>query len=181
MLVSERFRPYIDDDHSRKTMRLRLLISACILLLPFSRVQAQVTYATSSHTVTVVVSTITLVQVSSGVVNLTISGANAVAGQDLMTASDQGTSLLWGINSGLQKVAVNTSVAAPLFTLKLAALSPSQGTAAPQVTLSATPADLLLNVGRSSGSCILQYTAEALASQGTGTDAHTITFTVQNQ
>ncbi len=181
MLVSERFRQYINHDHGRKTMRLRFLISAWILLLPFSQTRAQATYATSSHTVTVVVSTITLVQVSSGAVNLTVSGANAVAGQDLMTASNQATNLLWGINSGLKKVVVNTSVAAPLFTLKVAAVNPSQGIAAPQVTLSAIPTDLLLNVGRSSGSCILQYTAEVLASQGTGAEAHMITFTVQNQ
>jgi len=162
-------------------MKLRLLISAAILLLLCPQARSQAIYATSSHTVTVVVSTITLVQVSSGVVGLTISGANALAGQDLMTVSNEATNLLWGINSGLKKVVVNSSVAAPLFTLKLAALSPSQGTAAPQVTLSTTATDLLLNVGRSSGNCVLQYTAEALASQGTGTDAHTITFTVQNQ
>lgn len=162
-------------------MKVRLLISAAILVLLSSQALSQVTYATSSHTVTVVVSTITLLQVSSGVVNLTVSGANAVAGQDLMSVADQGTSLLWGINSSLKKVTVNTSLAAPLFTLKLAAVNPTQGIAAPQVTLSTTAADLLLNIGRSSGSCALQYTAEALASQGTGSDLHTITLTVQNQ
>ncbi len=142
---------------------------------------AQVVYATPSHSVTVVVSTITLIQVTSGVVNLTISGANAVAGQDLMLETNSATSLLWGINGSLKKVTVGTSLGAPLFTLKVFAAAPSQGTAAPEVTLSVIPSDFLLNLGRSSGSCTLQYTAEALASQGTGTDAHTITFTVQNQ
>lgn len=166
---------------SRKTMKLRFLISAAILLLCSLPARSQVTYATSSHTVTVVVSTITLIQVSSGVVNLTISGANAVAGQDLMTVSNQGTSLLWGINSSLKKITVNTSLASPLFTLKLTAVNPTQGMAAPQVTLSTIPTDLLLNIGRSSGNCVLQYTADALASQGTGSDSHTITLTVQNQ
>jgi hypothetical protein len=162
-------------------MKLRFLIPAAILVFFSPQARSQVTYATSSHTVTVVVSTITLIQVSSGVVNLTISGANAIAGQDLMTVNDQGTSLLWGINSSLKKISVNTSLAAPIFTLKLTALNPTQGMAAPQVTLSTTPTDLLLNIGRSSGNCVLQYTAEALASQGTGSDSHTITLTVQNQ
>ena len=146
-----------------------------------SSARAQTVYRVRSHTVTVAVSTITLVQVSSGVVNITISGANAVAGQDLMTITNTATNLLWGINSSLKKVTVGTSLGAPLFTLKLLAVSPSQGTAAPEVTLSTTATDFLLNVGRSSGTSVLQYTAEALASQGTGSDAHTITFTVQTQ
>lgn len=162
-------------------MKFRSLIIGSILLFFCSPMQAQTVYATSTHRVTVIVSTITLLQVSSGVVNMTISGANAVAGQDLMTSTNQATNLLWGINSSLKKITVNTSLAAPLFTLKVLAGSPTQGTAAPQVTLSTTPMDFLTNVGRSSGNCILQYTAEALASQGTGTDPHTITFTVQNQ
>lgn len=127
------------------------------------------------------VSTITLIQVSSGVVNITISGANAVAGQDLMTVTNTATNLLWGINSSLKKVTVSTSLVAPLFTIKLLGVSPTQGTAAPEVTLSTTAKDFLLNVGRSAGNCILRYTAEALASQGTGSDAHTITYTVQTQ
>lgn len=162
-------------------MNVRFLISAAVLMLFSSQARPQTTFATSSHTVTVVVSTITLVQVSSGVVNLTVSGADAVAGQDLMSVNSQGTSLLWGINSGLKKIVVGTSLVAPLFTLKLRALNPTQGTAGAQVILSTTPADLLLNVGRSSGNCLLEYTAEALASQGTGSDSHTITFTVQSQ
>ena len=162
-------------------MNVRFLISTAVLILLSSQARPQTTYATSSHTVTVVVSTITLIQVSSGVVNLTVSGANAVAGQDLMTVVNQGTSLLWGINSSMKKITVATSLAAPLFSLKLRALNPTQGTAAPQVTLSPISADFLLNVGRSSGNCSLEYTAEALASQGTGSDLHTITFTVQSQ
>jgi len=164
-------------------MTLKLGFSSFMILVMFccQMAAAQTVYSTSSHNVTVTVSTITLLQVSSGVVNLTISGAAAVAGQDLMTATNTSTNLLWGTNSSLKKVTVGSSLVAPLFALKILAASPTQGTAAPEVTLSTTPADLLLNIGRSSGSCVLQYTAEALASQGTGSDAHTITFTVQNQ
>ena len=99
-----------------------------------------------------------------------------------MTAVDQTTTLLWGVNSANRKVTVNTNLVSPLFALKLLALNPtSPGTAAPEVTLSTTPTDFLLNIGRSTGTCSLRYTGVALASQGTGTDTHTITFTVAAQ
>lgn len=136
---------------------------------------------TDSHTATVRVATITGVQVTSGTVNLSISGALVIAGQDLMTTSNQATSLLWGVNSSNKKVTVRTSLAAPKFTLKIEAMGPTQGVSAGQVTISTIAQDLLINIGRSSGTSVLRYTGEALASQGTGTDAHTITFTVVNQ
>ena len=142
--------------------------------------RAQV-FGTATHTVTVQVSVITAVQVTGGSVNLNISNANVVAGQDQMTAVDQSTGLLWGTNSSARKITAGTSLVAPKFTLKLLALNPTQGTAAPEVTLAAAAKDLLLNIGRSSGSCTLRYTGIALASQGTGNDTHVITFTVAAQ
>ena len=142
---------------------------------------AQITYGSANHTVTVQVSAITVMQVSSGSVNLNISAANAIAGQDQMSVVDQSTSLLWGTNSSARKITVRSNLAAPKFTLKLLAQSPSVGTPAPEVTLNSVSRDFLLNIGRSMGSCILRYTGVALASQGTGTDTHTITFTIQAQ
>jgi hypothetical protein len=136
---------------------------------------------TASHTATVRVSTITALQVSSGTVNLSITGALVVAGQDLMTTSNQTTSLRWGVNSSSKKITVRTSLAAPKYTLKIEAASPTQGLSAGTVTVATLDRDLLLNIGRSSGTCTLAYTGEALASQGAGTDAHTITFTVVTQ
>jgi len=150
------------------------------VLLASGTAHAQV-YGTGTHTVTVQVSVITAVRVSGASVNLNISAANVVAGQNQMSVTDQSTSLLWGTNSSLRKVSVNTNLAAPKFTLRLLALNPTAGNAAPQVTLSTSANDLLLNIGRSSGSCTLQYTGIALASQGTGTDVHVITFTVAAQ
>ncbi|HMK38224.1 MAG TPA: hypothetical protein VK569_02710 [Bacteroidota bacterium] len=151
-----------------------------VILFPGGSADAQV-YGTAAHSVTVQVSVITAVKVTGGSVNLNISSANVVAGQDQMSVVDQSTSLLWGTNSSARKISVGTSLAAPKFTLKLLAVNPTQGTAAPAVTLTAAPHDLLLNIGRSSGSCTLQYTGIALASQGTGNDVHVITFTVQTQ
>lgn len=155
-----------------------IFLFAALLSIP-ANVEAQI--GSDNHTVTVQVSTVTVLQVSSGVVNLNITGAGMVAGQDQMMATDQSTSLLWGINSSNKKITVNTNLVNPTYTLKILAVSPTVGIAAGEVTLSTTPADFLLNVGRSSGSCQIRYTAIALASQGTGSDNHQITFTVQTQ
>jgi hypothetical protein len=155
-------------------------VAALAVILLCGSARAQV-YGTGAHTVTVQVSVITAVRVTVGTVNLNISNANVVAGQNQMSVTDQSTSLLWGTNSSARKIAVSTSLVAPKYTLKLLALNPTQGTAAPEVTLSSASRDLLLNIGRSTGSCTLRYTGTALASQGTGNDVHVITFTVQTQ
>lgn len=138
-------------------------------------------YGTATNRITVKVQAITVLQIIGTIVNLNISGSNALAGQDQMMTTDQTSTLAWGTNSSLKKITANTSLAAPKFTLQLVAVNPTFGTAASQMTLSTTANDLLLNIGRSSGTCSLLYTAVALASQGTGTDAHTITFTVLTQ
>lgn len=166
---------------SSRKKALPLLLLFLSLSVLWREAPAQV-YGSDNHTVTVTVATITNIQVSSGSVSLTITGAGVPAGQDQMTAVDQTTTLLWGVNSANRKVTVNTNLVSPLFALKLLALNPtSPGTAAPEVTLSTTPTDFLLNIGRSTGTCSLRYTGVALASQGTGTDTHTITFTVAAQ
>jgi len=153
-----------------------LIFFACASLVPPSA-RSQ----TDNHTVRVSVAAITALQVSSGTVNVSITGADVIAGQDLMTATDETTTLLWGTNSSGKKVTVQTSLTSPTYTLKIEALSPTQGSSAGQIILSSTPRDFLLNIGRSSGSCTIRYIGEALASQGVGADAHTITFTVANQ
>ncbi|HWP81389.1 MAG TPA: hypothetical protein VNN76_01920 [Bacteroidota bacterium] len=162
-------------------MKLLVFISfiAFITLTSPDEVSAQI--AMDNHTVTVSVSEITLLQVSSGSVNLTITGANAVAGVDMMSTTDQSSSLSWGTNGSLKKITVQSNLAAPLFTLKVLALNPTQGLASPEVTLSSAWQDFLLNIGRTSGSCTLRYTGIAYASQGMGTDTHSITFTIQTQ
>lgn len=152
-----------------------------IFVMAFGCLANGQTYGSANHQVTVQVSQVTLIQVSSGSVNLSISGSNAVAGQNTMTTTDQSTSLLWGTNVSQRKITAQTNLASSIFTLKLLALSPTQGTSAPEITLDTTPWDLVLNIGKSSGSCQLQYTAVALASQGTGSDAHTITLTITVQ
>jgi hypothetical protein len=152
-----------------------------LLFCSLSRVETTQAQPTDNHTVTVTVATITALQVSSGSVNLSITGAGVVAGQDLMTTVDESTNLVWGINSANRKITAQTGLVAQNFTVRVLAISPTQGSAASEVTLTTAAADFLLNVGRSSGSCGIRYTGLALASQGTGSDSHTITFTVTTQ
>jgi len=161
----------------RKILAIELLTLALVL----GGVAKGQTYGTDFHRVTVQVSQVTVVLVSLGTVNLSISGANAVAGQNTMTVTDLSTSFLWGTNVSQRKVTAQTNLAAPLFTLKVLAVNPTQGSAAPEVTLSTTAQDFLINIGKSSGTTQLLYTGVALASQGTGADAHTVTFTVTVQ
>jgi hypothetical protein len=148
--------------------------------LPASPGLAQV-YGTGNHTVTVQVLPVTDVRIIGGGVSLSSSTAIVTAGQSLITVTDQSTQLQWATNSSTQKISVNTNLAAPLFALKLLALNPTRGAAAPEVTLSTTAANFITGIGRSFGTCRLQYTGVANASQGIGTDNHIITFTVQAQ
>lgn len=162
----------------KKVLPLIALLPA-ILGLPMA-VYAQ-TYGSSSHTVTVNVASISVMRVSSGAVNLSITGAAAVAGQNQMSVVDQSTTLYWGVNTTPKKITAVSNLASPKYTLQLVALNPTQGTAAAQLTLDNTADDLVLNVGLTKGSCTLRYTGSALASQGTGSDSHTVTFTITTQ
>lgn len=156
-----------------------LALPAGVAVLPASA-SAQV-YGTDIQTVGVQVSPITVLSVQGGAVTLSLSDANVTAGVDEMVVQDQATRLLWGTNSSGRKITAQSSLATPQFTLRLAAVNPTRGTSAAEMALDATARDLLLNIGRSQGSCTLRYTGTALASQGAGTDVHSITFTVTTQ
>lgn len=161
----------------KKTLLLPALLLA--ILAPLCSVNAQTYGGPWPQTVTVSVNTISLLQVNGGAVSLSISSGSVVAGQNQMTIVDQTTSLSWALNSSNKRITVQTNLGAPKYTLKLLALAPSQGTAAAEITLSTTATNLITGVGRTAnGLCTLKYTGVALASQGTGSDNHTITFTL---
>jgi hypothetical protein len=164
----------------RKHVGTRFIIALFVLSVPAGEAVAQV-YGSGNHTVTVQVSVITKLSVTAAAVNLNVTSANAVAGQNAMTVSNQSSQILWGVNSSLRKITARSNLAAPTFQVQLVAVNPTRGTAAAQQILSTTAKDLLLNIGRSLGSATLGYSATVLASQGTGTDAHTITFTITAQ
>lgn len=138
-------------------------------------------FGTDNHTVTVFVQEITTIQADLGIVNMVISGTGVVAGENVMNVISEASRLLWGTNGSGRKTTVATNLVSPKFVMKVEALNPTQGTAAPEVVLTNTARDFLLNIGRSSGSCTIKYTGTATAEQGIGTDSHLITFTIQSQ
>jgi hypothetical protein len=138
-------------------------------------------FGTDTHVINIQVSPITVLTLQGGAVTMNATGANVIAGVDAMTVQDQTTRLVWGTNSSARKITAQTSLASPLFQLRLAAVNCTRGNPGPEMLLGTAPQDLVLNIGRSLGSCTLRYTGTALASQGTGTDLHSITFTVTTQ
>jgi hypothetical protein len=158
----------------------RLLTVVAALAAATSVTDAQV-LGLDRHTVTIQVLPVTTMQIIGGGVALDMNNAAVVAGQDMMTVTDQSSSIRWATNSANRKITVATDLGTPLFALKILAVNPTQGAAAPEVTLTTMAADLLLNIGRSTGNAVLRYTGIAYASQGTGIDSHVITFTVQSQ
>lgn len=88
------------------------------------------------------------------------------------------------------KVTVITSCPGQKFGLRVLAVGPSKGTAAPEITLvNGNPAlDFITGIAVKPAkptTCTLQYTASASFSQGNsielGDDVHTVTYTVQAQ
>jgi hypothetical protein len=150
------------------------------LLVAMPTLQAQV-----SHSATVTVAPIAVVGVSSGTVSLSINGAGVVAGVDQMTVTNQSTTLSWGANTSTAKIAVKTNLNPQKYALQVQAINitgvpSSSGVTAPVVALATTSKDFMTGIGLMRGTCNLLYTGIALASQGIGSDSHTITFTITN-
>ena len=123
------------------------------------------------------VSTINELSITGGNFTLTISAATA--GSNPTDATDNTTTdLNWTTNAASKKITVATSLAAPTFTLKVVAQTVTGGTAAAEVTLSTIAANFVTGIATTTGSCDLSYTAQATAAQGTGSDAHVVTYTL---
>jgi hypothetical protein len=148
------------------------------------------------HTVSVLAATLLLsaeirgadISVLNGDVNLTIS--SATAGQQPAAATNESCQLQWTtLNAdATKKITVQSDVATPSFTLTVSAVNVSagDGTAAGQVTLSTTAADLIVSIPAGvlvsdPGTCTLHYAASATAASGNGSENHAITFTIVDQ
>ena len=132
---------------------------------------------TASHTVTVTVSAVNELSISGGNITLTIN--SATAGSNLDDATDGTTcDLLWTTNETSKKITAETDLASPDFVLKVTATNVSGGTAAAQVTLSTTATSFVTGIATTVGSCDLSYAASATAAQGTGSDVHTVLYTL---
>ena len=131
---------------------------------------------TASHTVTVQVNAINELALTGGNITLTVS--TATAGQEPDSVTNSTCSLAWTANQANRKITVATNLATQNFTLKVLAQSVTGGTAAPEATLSNMAADFVTGVSKTTGGCTLRYTASATAAQGTGSDVHTVTYTL---
>lgn len=130
----------------------------------------------ASHTVTVTVSAINEVEISGGNVALAIAGSGT---SGTAAASDDTTAdLLWSTNESNKKITVATSLATVDFPLTVEAKNVSGGTAAAPITLSTTAQDLVTAISLTTGSADLAYEASATAAAGTGSNAHTVTYTI---
>lgn len=123
-----------------------------------------------------------------GDVDLVISSATAGSQPDAVT--DETSQLQWTteVLDPVKKITVQTNAANPAYALTVRAtnVSAADGTAAGEVTLSTTAADLITGIPAGvpladPGSCNLRYSATASAAGGTGADIHTITFTITDQ
>ncbi len=152
------------------------IMQSCLLLPVLLFSQASV-----PHTVTVVVQPITVMQISVLAVNMPIAGAEIAAGEEMMKAVNQTTTIKWATNGSAKKITVRTDIAGPKFAMMMVALNPTVGSAAAEFAVTGVDHDLLLGIGKSYGSSLVRYTGIALASQGTGEDVHSITFTILSQ
>jgi len=133
----------------------------------------------------------TLVGISGGPVQLTVS--SAPAGEDPPPAQDESTRLRYQIRTGRTvKIAVSTSCPGQRFDLRVQARSQTQGTPQGAIPLEdGAPARDLIRDLTIPGflcfffSCVdeatLRYTSRVRASDGTGTDAHVVRYTVLAQ
>ena len=128
------------------------------------------------------------ISVLNGDASLTIS--TATAGMEPDADTDESCQLQWStlLTDPTQKITAQTNIASPNFTLKVQAVSVSagDGTSAGQITLSTSAQDVVVSIPADiapgdPGTCTLRYTASANASDGTGSDVHTVTYTILDQ
>jgi hypothetical protein len=132
--------------------------------------------SSADHTVTVTVAAINEVAITGGNVSLTID-SGSVSGP--ASASDDTTAdLSWSTNEASKKITVATSLEAPKYTLTVAAQNVTGGTSTGSVTLSTTPQDLVTGISNTAGTADLAYQATATNDAGTGSDVHTVTYTI---
>ena len=155
----------------------KLIVGMAVLGAVLGLIGLAIAANTADHTVTVTVEAINEAAITGGDLTLTIN--SATAGSEPDDAVDNTTcDLAWTTNEAAKKITVETDLAAPTFALKVLAQNVTGGTAAAEVTLSTTATNFVTGVATTTGGCDLQYTASATAAQGTGSDVHTVTYTL---
>ena len=118
--------------------------------------------------------------VEGGDVSLSVS--SATAGQDPDPDVDETTSDLKYKKDAVDptmKVTVATNLGSPLFTMKIEAINVGDGNPTGELIVGTAAQDLITSItSEIFAFCDLRYTSIALASDGTGTDNHTVTYTI---
>lgn len=123
-----------------------------------------------------------------GDIGLNITSASA--GQQPDPVTDETVLLEWTTQAldPTKKIIVQTGNGSPRYSLTIQGINVSadDGVAAGVVPLTTTPADLIVSIPADippgdPGTCTLRYAASANASAGSGSDVHTVTFTVVDQ
>jgi len=162
--------------------RLISIVLTVVIMLSFAAVgMAQ----TDNHNVVITVNSISLLAVSGGDVNLTVS--TATPGSDLDAATDNSTTLLWTTNQNGRKVtvALNTAYSAGI-TLEVQAsgisgFGSNTGTALGNITIGTTASDVINTISRTFAHCTLTYTATASVSAGNiASESRQVTYTITN-
>ncbi|MBI3585641.1 MAG: hypothetical protein HY088_00740 [Ignavibacteriales bacterium] len=120
--------------------------------------------------------------------NKTLTITTAVIGSEPTPVVNSTSTLSYKRRSAIAKITVGTSCPSQSFTLKVLAVSPTAGTAAPEVTLAngMLATDFIINIPSGSTAAwrtaTLRYTASATFAQGNstemGNDVHTVTYTL---
>jgi hypothetical protein len=122
-------------------------------------------------------------QMNLGGGNPTLTINSAVAGSDPTSVLNTTTTISYRGQVNVTRITVQTTCPGQKFTLTVVATGVTKGTAQSAVTLvnGAAALNLITNIPTVWGSTVtatLNYTASALFSQGTGTDTHTVKYTL---
>jgi hypothetical protein len=151
-----------------------MLIAGILVLGLAGSVMAQ-----SSHDVTVSVSAISVMEMTGGGdLTITINACSDPGEEpDPVQNSDRG--LEWTTNETSKRITVASNSAYSTYSLAVVATGVSGGSAAPSVDLDdADTHDFVTGVAETVGACTIQYTASATAAAGTGSEEHTVTYTL---
>lgn len=131
-----------------------------------------------NHTVTVQVAAINEIAITGGNITLTIN--TATAGSEPDEKVDNSTcDLLWTTTETSKKITVATDQVSPTFDLRVKPKFVTGGTGIlGEVSLTTSAQDFVTDVATTTGSCDIQYKAVATASDGTGSEVHTVTYTL---
>ena len=140
--------------------------------------------SSDGHTVNIDVQSIDQVDISDAAVTLVISSATFGSGPN--EATDNSSLLQWVTNGSSRKItaALDSDLPAGVG-LTVQAAAPSggtgtEGTAAGEVTLTGTAADVVTTISQAYSSSQLTYTANATVAASVATVNRTVTYTITN-